>query len=146
MEKSSYKVIALYICDPETSVCSEKTTLTLDEKGIRNDKHYDKEQNRSVLITSTYAYDLARSHDIEIHHGELGENILTDFDLHDINPGERLKIGDVILEIAQNCTLCNHLSKIDKKLPKLLRHDRGIFAKVIQGGELRQNDEVQKTE
>jgi MOSC domain-containing protein YiiM len=144
MEKSSYKVIALYICDPETSVCSEKTTLTLDEKGIQNDKHYDKERNRSVLITSTYAYELARSEGITIEHGALGENILTDFDLRDIKPGEQLQTGDVILEIAQNCTLCNHLSKIDKKLPKLLRHDRGVFAKVVKGGELRQNDEVRK--
>jgi len=46
------------------------------------------------------------------------------------------------LQISQNCTLCNSLSKIDPKLPKILKDDRGIFAFVLESGEIKQSDEI----
>lgn len=56
--------------------------------------------------------------------------------------GQKLHVGDVILEITQNCTMCDHPSKIDKQLPTLLKHDRGIFAKVIKGGVIKKEDDI----
>jgi len=35
------------------------------------------------------------------------------------------------------------LTKIDNKLPKLLKKDRGVFAKVLQIGTISQNDKVE---
>ena len=46
------------------------------------------------------------------------------------------------MQISQNCTLCRSLSKIDSKLPKILKNDRGIFAFVLEAGEIKENDEV----
>jgi hypothetical protein len=37
------------------------------------------------------------------------------------------------LQITQNCTLCKGLSAVNSKLPKLLKNDRGIFARLIEG-------------
>jgi MOSC domain-containing protein YiiM len=34
------------------------------------------------------------------------------------------------------------LAIIDKSIPELLKDDRGIFAKVIKSGEIKQEDEV----
>jgi MOSC domain-containing protein YiiM len=116
--------------------------LDMDNKGIAGDKHYGKDPDRTVLITSIKAYDILKQNGISASHGSLGENIVVDLDLDDIKPGDQLQMGDVVVEIAQNCTLCNHLSAIDKRVPKLLRHDRGVFAKVVQGGRLHLNDEV----
>ncbi|PHQ66001.1 MAG: MOSC domain-containing protein [Sulfurimonas sp.] len=110
------------------------TELALDDKGVVEDKYYNKNIERSVLITSLDSYLLAASHDIDAPYSALGENILIDYNPYHLKPGARLVIGDVVLEITQNCTLCKSLAKVDAKLPKLLKDDRGVFAKVISGG------------
>ncbi|MDQ7043588.1 MAG: MOSC domain-containing protein [Sulfurimonas sp.] len=107
--------------------------IIVDEAGIVDDKFYNKNIMRSILITSTESYKLAQENEINIQTGSLGENILIDINPYALIQGDRIKIGDAILEITQNCTLCQGLSSIDSKLPKLLKHDRGIFAKFVEG-------------
>jgi len=116
--------------------------LTLDSKGVIEDKYYDKDMQRSVLIASLESYELALSHDIDVPHSALGENLLIDYNPYHLSPGARLAIGELILEISQNCTLCNSLTKVNNKLPKLLKNDRGIFAKVIKGGVINKGDNI----
>jgi MOSC domain-containing protein YiiM len=118
------------------------TSISLDEKGILEDKYYNKNIHRSVLITSQESYLLANDHDILLPIGALGENILTDYNPYHLNAGDRLHVGNVILEISQNCTMCDHLSNIDTRLPELLKDDRGIFAKVIKKGVIKNGDEI----
>ncbi len=80
--------------------------------------------------------------DIDINYGELGENILIDFNLDLLEIGMKLKIGEVVLEIAHNCTICDHLSKINKEVPTLLKNDRGVFAKVVVAGLIKKGFEI----
>ena len=136
------KVTALFISVQGSSNRIEKDLCHLDPKGIIEDKYYDTNINRSVLITSEESYTLANAHNIQFPFGSLGENILIDYNPYHLNAGDRLRIGDVLLEISQNCTMCDHLSKIDERLPTLLKEDRGIFAKVIKGGVIKQEDEI----
>ena len=114
----------------------------MDPKGIIEDKYYDTNINRSVLLTSEASYALASKHNITFPFGSLGENILMDYNPYHLIPGDQLRIGEVILEISQNCTMCDHLSKIDENLPTLLKNDRGIFAKVIEGGMIKKGNEI----
>jgi MOSC domain-containing protein YiiM len=118
----------------------------VDKNGIVSDKFYAKNINRSVLISSEKSYKIASDNSIEMMYGDLGENILLDFNPYDLKEGTQLRIGSkensVILEISQHCTLCNSLSKVNSKLPKLLKDDRGIFAKVIQSGTIMINDSI----
>lgn len=136
------KVIALFISETGKSGKIGKERLTLDSKGIIHDKYYDTNLQRSVLITSYESYLLASSQHITIPQGALGENILIDYNPYHLDAGEKLKIGEVILEISQNCTICDHLAVIDESLPTLLKNDRGIFAKVIQKGSIKEGDEI----
>ncbi len=117
-------------------------TLSVDQNGVIKDKHYNKNQDRSILITSTHSYKLAKEHNIELTYGDLGENILVDFNPYHLKPGTRLQIKDVMLEITQMSTLCRSLTCLNSKLPKLLKDDRGIFAKVIHPGEIKEGDSV----
>jgi len=117
-------------------------SLELDSNGIVNDKHYDKDIDRSVLITSVESYDLTKKHNIDIDHGVLGENILIDYNPYHLIAGSRLQIGEVTLEISQPCTLCKGLTQIDDTLPELLKNDRGIFAKVTTAGCIKVGDGV----
>ncbi len=114
--------------------------LLLDEKGVIDDKHYNSNIDRSVLITSLDSYKLIKSANIDVSHGLLGENLLVDYNPYHLNTGDRLKIGSVILEISQHCTLCKGFAKLDAKLPKLLKNDRGVFAKVLESGSIKKND------
>jgi len=121
---------------------TDTDALHLDEKGIVNDKHYNKNVDRSVLLTSLESYDIVKEHGVEAAHGSLGENLLMDYNPYHLPQGARLKIGSVILEISQLCTLCKSLTKVDPKVPKLLKDDRGIFAKVIEPGIISLNDNI----
>jgi len=56
--------------------------------------------------------------------------------------GSKISIGKVLLVVTQNCTICNHLSSIDKRLPSLLKDDRGIFVKVVEGGVIEKGDKI----
>lgn len=139
--KNVGKVLNLFISVPGSNRI-EKESFELDPKGIVEDKYYDKNIHRSVLITSQESYDLAKEHDIQVPIGALGENILIDYNPYHLNAGDQLSIGEVILQISQNCTICDHLSAIDERLPTLLKDDRGIFAKVIKAGVIKKGDEI----
>jgi len=123
---------------------SKKATskILLDKNGVIGDKFYAKDEDRSVLISTIESYQIAQDNHIELAYGLLGENILMDYNPYHLTIGRQIQIGEVILEINQTGTLCKSLTKIDNKLPKLLKDDRGIFAKVIKAGEIKYRDRV----
>ncbi|NPA60410.1 MAG: MOSC domain-containing protein [Epsilonproteobacteria bacterium] len=116
--------------------------IEVDADGIIGDKFYAKDSNRAILLTSQESYDLAKQNGIAFEFGLLGENIILDINPYGLSCGDRVEIGTIVLEITQNCTICNSLSKIDKALPKLLQCDRGIFAKALQSGVIKKDDKV----
>lgn len=143
MKKSAGKVLKLYITkDDANKTRLSKESVTVDEKGVQEDKFYAKDAQRSILITTQESYDLAQANNITIDSGVLGENILIDINPYALLPGQRLTIGNALLEITQNCTLCKGLTSINSKLPKLLKDDRGIFAKALNEATISLGSEV----
>jgi len=136
------QTIKLFISQKGSSLRLKQTDIQVDNKGVLGDKFYNKNRERSVLLTSIESYDLVNRHNIILPYGALGENILMDFNPYALEVGSWLSIGSAILEISQPCTICNHLSVFDKRLPKLLQNDRGIFAKVIHSGTITEGDAV----
>jgi len=139
----SGKVLELYISQEGDTLRSSREEIFVDEKGVVGDKFYGRDTQRSILITAIESYQLAKKKDIAIPLGSLGENILVDYNPYDIPVGTPFQIGEALLEITQNCTLCKSLTKIDSKLPKLLKDDRGVFAKVLKSGTIRIGDTLQ---
>jgi MOSC domain-containing protein YiiM len=139
------KVIELFITlNDENKSRKSVKSISLDENGIIGDKFHGKNLERSILLTSTDSYNIAKENAISIATGSLGENILIDINPYKLVAGDRISIGSTILEITQNCTLCKGLSTVNTKLPKLLKNDRGIFAKVIEcKSEIQIGDKVQ---
>jgi MOSC domain-containing protein YiiM len=137
------RILSLYITPEASSKTIEKTSISVDPNGIVEDKHYNKDIERSVLITSIESYDLVQKEGIVLSHGVLGENLLIDYNPYTLPAGSRLQVGEnAIFEITQNCTLCKHLAVHDKRIPKLLRNDRGIFAKVVKNGTIQNDDPI----
>lgn len=143
--KTYGKVLELFITkNDENKTRVSKESVTVDKNGIQEDKFYAKNEQRAILITSSQSYAMAHENDIMIDTGVLGENILIDVSPYHLLGGQTFKIGDVIFEITQNCTLCKGLTSVNAKLPKLLKNDRGIFAKVISGeGKISVGDSVE---
>lgn len=135
-------VIKLFVSKRGESHRQNKSEIVVTTDGVEGDKFYNKDPLRAILLTSTHSYALALENQIMMPYGTLGENILIDFNPYNLSLGKKIKIGEVILEMVQNCTICNHLSVIDKSLPKLLKNDRGIFVKVIKFGRIKEGDKV----
>ncbi len=131
----------LYVANKDKTR-SEKTEIFLDENGVLEDKFYAKNLDRAILIASFDSYTIAKEKGVEAEFGSLGENILIDINPYGLKSGDKIFIGDIELEITQNCTLCNSLKKVDNSLPKILKDDRGIFAKALKSGSIKKGDKV----
>jgi MOSC domain-containing protein YiiM len=136
------KVFKLFISDG--TLRNEVEKIKIDKNGILKDKYYKKNPNRAILVSSKSSYDLVKNNDISIEYGSLKENIIFDFNIHKLNIGDKIQIEEIILEISENCTICNQLKKIGDKVPKLLKDDRGIFVKTIKSGSIKIDDLVYK--
>jgi len=139
------KVLNLYIAPPKTSGVREKKNYLelIENSGIVGDKFANKDLEKTVMIVGLKPYIMAKEKNIDLPDSALGENILLNFDPHSLSVGSQLAVGEAILEITQNCTLCKHLSKYSAKLPKLIVKHRGVYCKVIKGGIIRCNDKVE---
>lgn len=135
-------VVNLFISKNGDEPREPKEILALELDGVCEDKFKGKDIERSVLLVSQKSYEMAKEKGISMDNGELGENILVDFDPYSFESGTRLQIGDVVLEISKKSTLCNSLSKINNKLPKLLKDKRGMFSKVISGGQIKKGNSI----
>lgn len=137
------KVLALFRAIKGKQGREPVDTVTIDAQGILGDKNYGKHPNRTILITSEEAsYGLAKAHGITMPYGALGENIVIDIDPYTLRAGDQIQIGETVVAITQNCTLCSSLGKVDPALPELLKDDRGIFAKTVQAGTIGIGDVV----
>lgn len=136
------KVLELFISVKDAPGRVDKEEIRVDEHGVFQDKFYQKDLQRSILITSLQSYLLAQRNDIDLPHGALGENILIDYNLYHLKAGDRIQLGEALLEITQNCTLCKGLSKVDERLPDLLKEYRGIFARTVLPGEIKKGDTI----
>ena len=140
--KSIGEVLELFVSVKGDSTRIAKKIIELNEDGVVGDKFYAKDRERSVLLTTIDSYNMALAHNIEMSYGSLGENILIDYNPYLLPIGTKIQMGEVVLEVSQKCTICNHLSIIDKSLPKLLKDDRGIFVKVVEVGSIKKGDKI----
>jgi MOSC domain-containing protein YiiM len=77
--------------------------------------------------------------------GDLGENLTTEgIDYAAMQPGTRVALGEVVLEITEACVPCSNLQVLPyigrervKEFIQTLMGRRGWYAKVIAGGTIR---------
>jgi MOSC domain-containing protein YiiM len=78
-----------------------------------------------------------------VDHGAFGENLLVSgLDLRNLPIGTKLKIGPATLEVTQIGKECHSRCQIYDRVGDCIMPREGIFAKVLQGGEVKKGDEV----
>jgi MOSC domain-containing protein YiiM len=76
--------------------------------------------------------------------GQVRENITTrGIELKTLAPGTRLRVGNAQFEITQACDPCKMIEDIRPGLREQMQGQRGMFVRVIVGGEVRVGDVIE---
>ena len=101
--------------------------------------------DRAVCIFSTENYDwLAANHNIKLTPGCVGENFTTTgIDLQSLKPGDRLRVGECLIEITKVRVPCRSLNQWDPRLLKVIAGYSGWLARVIEPAIVRPGDAIE---
>ncbi len=112
----------------------------LADFGIDGCAHAKAESGRQVLLVDRETLDA-----MDLTPGILRENITTaGLNVNSLETGQRLRIGEALLEVTMVCTPCNQMERIRPGLRKELWGRRGMLCRVIEGGILRPGDSIEK--
>src|SRR5678815_1151527 len=116
--------------------------------GVQGDQQrnlkYHGGPNRAVCLFSDELYVWLRDQGVDLMYGSVGENFTTrGIDLNTLNKGDRLRVGDCIIELTDVRIPCNSLKKWDERFPKLIVGHSGWVAKVVQEGTVKSGDPIE---
>jgi len=116
-----------------------KVTLVADW-GIEGDAHAGK-WHRQVSLLSHDKIEEFRARGAEVSDGAFGENlVVSGVDFRALPIGTRFAVNDVLLELTQIGKECHSGCEIFKKMGDCIMPREGVFARVINGGEIRVGD------
>lgn len=138
------KIKAICISEKRGTPKTERESVeVLKDWGIKNDAHSGK-WHRQISLLAFEKIEEFRKKGAEISFGAFGENIVTeDIDLSDLSVGNRLKSGSVIFEITQKGKECHSHCEIYKTMGDCIMPREGVFARVIEGGEIKTGDSIE---
>ena len=104
--------------------------------GIEGDAHAG-DWHRQVSLLADEDIESMRGRGIEIGFGDFAENITTrGIQLGLLPVGTKLSIGTALLEITQIGKECHHGCAISRTVGDCVMPRRGVFARVLRGGEV----------
>lgn len=111
--------------------------------GIQGDAHGG-DWHRQVSLLSIEQIRTMREKGLEVGPGSFAENITTEgFDLGTVKVGDKLKVGsNALLEVTQIGKECHTRCAIYHTIGECIMPEQGVFAKVLQGGEIQVGDSV----
>lgn len=76
--------------------------------------------------------------------GVVKENITTrGLALRELHPGQRLRVGEALLEVTLPCEPCSRMDDIRPGLQLELRGRRGMLCRVVEAGWIRRGDQIE---
>lgn len=106
--------------------------------GLEGDRHASPRSPRQLLLAGTTAYERWC-----MPPTSLRENLLVDFSFESFNSGDLVRIGsDAILWLTFFCEPCSLLERRCPGTLKTIGTNRGMLARVVRGGTLREGDAV----
>ncbi len=111
----------------------------------QNDRKNHGGPDRAVCIFSEELYAwLSQEHGIDLQPGSVGENFtLRGIDLQRLAVGDRLRVGQCLVQITKVRVPCYKLKRYDQKLPEVIEGHSGWMAKVIEGADVRAGEPVE---
>ena len=116
--------------------------------GLVDDAHSDSNSHRQVSLLAIESINKMRSMGLELKPGDFAENLTTEgLDLPHLPVGTRLAVGkEVLLEVTQIGKECHTGCAIFKQVGTCIMPKEGIFAKVMEGGIIKEGDSIHVVE
>lgn len=112
------------------------------DKGFKDCIHGRGGSKRQVLLMDSETLE-----EFGVAPGRVKENITTrGLPLGTLQLGERLRVGEAVLEIMKACTPCHQMDEIREGLQEAIRGRRGLLCRVVQSGSIRCGDHVEIAE
>ncbi|MCD4792830.1 MAG: hypothetical protein K8R54_06340 [Bacteroidales bacterium] len=138
-------VISVNISEKKGVIKSPVQSITLNDKGIKNDAHAGDWHRQISLLADESINRFKGILGRNIDYGEFAENITTKgLVLYEMKPGDILKIGkEVLMEVTQIGKKCHGDGcAIFTAAGKCVMPKEGIFCKVIKNGNITADDEI----
>lgn len=117
--------------------------LLLEEIGVKGDAHAGF-MHRQVSLIAIEDIRTMMDKLPDLVPGSFAENLTTEgFDLSALKIGDRLRVGDTILEVSQIGKECHTKCEVFKKTGECIMPKKGIFTRVIKGGKAKTGDTIQ---
>lgn len=141
------KVVSVNISDKKGMVKTPiKEGLFIEDFGLENDAHAGK-WHRQVSLLGQESIDKMKKDLSFLKEGDFAENITTEgIVLYKLKVGTRLKIGETIHEVTQIGKKCHEGCAIKNQVGKCVMPLEGIFTRVIKGGIIKANDQIEVLE
>ena len=134
------RVLALFRPGPKGEAMEQLDRVeVLENFGFKGDRKARPGSKRQVLIMASETI-----RDFGFQPGDLDENITTGgLAVDELPRGQRMRIGDVLLETTIERPACHKLDELRPGLSETTRHRRGMMAVVLQGGEIHVGDTIE---
>jgi len=136
----SATIVGLFIAPGKgVPMQSRQSVTAITGLGLEGDWHARQESKRQVLLM-----DEETLIEFGLPPGRVRENITTHgIALKTLERGTQLRIGEAVLEITLPCTPCEFIDEIRPGLREKMRGQRGMLARVVQGGKIKIGDAVE---
>jgi MOSC domain-containing protein YiiM len=110
----------------------------IENKGFEGCIHGRPNSKRQLLLMDRETLDK-----FSLPPGAIKENVtVSGMDFQALGVGQRLRIGESLLEITLRCDPCPRMDEIRMGLQEELRGQRGWLCRVIEAGTIRKGDSV----
>jgi len=131
-------VRALFVAPKKKSGMTSVMQVEAAQTGFAGDFHSAGPSSRQILMISNSVLE-----EYELSPGSLSENMVVDgLDVMRFDSGQRLQIGQAVLEVLGPCDPCSQMDRIRNGLKQTLVGKRGRFAKVVTAGVIRVGDAI----
>jgi len=108
-------------------------------KGLKECIHGRPGSSRQLLLM-----DVETLEEFGISPGRVKENITTrGIKLEGLLMGQRIRVGEALLEITKECEPCHQMDAIRQGLREALRGRRGILCRVVESGRIHRGDAIE---
>ncbi|MBE6054858.1 MAG: MOSC domain-containing protein [Clostridium sartagoforme] len=135
------KVLAICTSKHKGTLKNQVNEATfIEDFGIEGDAHAGK-WHRQVSLLAFEKIEEFRNKGGKVNFGAFGENLVVEgFELNKLPVGQRLEVGEVLLEVTQIGKECHDKCAIYYQVGECIMPSNGIFTRVIKGGEVRVGD------
>jgi len=119
---------------------SLSSAAAVADRGFSGCAHARAASKRQILLVDRETLDA-----MNLQPGIIRENITTDgLNVNGLPIGQRLRVGAALLEVSAVCTPCDQMEKVRPGLRREIYGRRGMLCRVIEGGEIRVGDPIEK--